>query len=43
MNPAMELAIIVIAAILFFEFAALRWGVDSRDLLRDHPFQHETR
>jgi hypothetical protein len=32
----MELAIFVIAAILFFEFAALRWGFDSRDLLRDN-------
>jgi hypothetical protein len=31
----METAIFVIAAILFFEFAALRWGVDSRDLFRD--------
>jgi hypothetical protein len=38
MNPAMELAFafIVIVAILLFEFAALRWGFDSRDLFRDN-------
>jgi hypothetical protein len=29
----MEL-VVLIAAILLFEFAALRWGYDSRDLLR---------
>jgi hypothetical protein len=30
----MELLLIA-AAIAIFEFAAARWGVDSRDLLRD--------
>jgi len=30
----MELALIVVA-ILLFEFAALRWGYDSRELLRE--------
>lgn len=30
----MEIALIVIAAILLFEFAAARWGYDSRDWRR---------
>jgi hypothetical protein len=39
----MELAILVIAAILFFEFAAYRWGYDSRDFFRLDTFRDNTR
>jgi hypothetical protein len=30
----MELALIVVFAVLLFEFAAARWGYDSRELTR---------
>lgn len=30
----MEIALIVVFAILLFEFAAARWGYDSRDSAR---------
>jgi hypothetical protein len=39
----MELAILVIAAILLFEFAAVRWGYDSRDLFRIDTFRDNFR
>jgi hypothetical protein len=39
MNPTMELALVVLAAILIFELAAARWGYDSRDNFRVGPYQ----
>jgi hypothetical protein len=30
----MQIALIVIALVVVFEYAALRWGFDSRELLR---------
>ena len=33
----MQLLLIVVSLVLLFEYAALRWGVDSRDSFR---FRH---